>query len=180
MHEGFREALDAVWDPIKARLLNEQNPVFFTGHSLGAALATLGAARCLTDPSMASPAALYTFGSPRVGDVAFGRSLEGLFHCRVVDDEDVVPTVPPVLDNPLFPTFHHAGQLHQIEHDGHLHIFPTDMDILETRSPLSGIINLARAFNDEFRDLREGKLAPPKPLADHAPVNYTARLERAS
>jgi len=45
VHEGFKLALDSVWPQISEALATLTCPVFFTGHSLGAALATLAAAR---------------------------------------------------------------------------------------------------------------------------------------
>jgi predicted lipase len=70
VHSGFHKALLAggVWDAAKAHIdgiLGEQ-VILFTGHSLGAALATI-ARRMYRDPQ-GRPLALYTFGSPRVGD----------------------------------------------------------------------------------------------------------------
>lgn len=110
VHGGFKEAFDAIWDKVKNGLLTLNLPIFFTGHSLGAALATLAASQCRKDPALlgCGPAALYTFGSPRVGDQAFGTTLNGLFHCRVVNDEDLVTTMPPVLPVEGV-TFQHTG-----------------------------------------------------------------------
>ena len=88
VHEGFSEALNSVWENISVELSRLSCPVFYTGHSLGAALATLAAART-------APKALYTFGSPRVGNEMFAASLADVPHYRVVDAEDVVTTVPP-------------------------------------------------------------------------------------
>jgi hypothetical protein len=87
MYAGFTEALDSVWREIDAALAPLNCPIFYTGHSLGAALATLAAARH-------APSALYTFGSPRVGNQAFIDSLCNVPIYRIVDDEDVVTTVP--------------------------------------------------------------------------------------
>jgi len=87
MRAGFTEALDSVWSEIDAALAQLNCPVFYTGHSLGAALATLAAARH-------APSAVYTFGSPRVGNQAFIASLCSVPIYRIVDDEDVVTTVP--------------------------------------------------------------------------------------
>lgn len=90
VHDGFKSALDSVWDEIERALRRLNCPVFFTGHSLGAALATLAAARH-------APTALYTFGSPRVGDATFAASLHDIrdiIH-RVVDEEDIVADLPP-------------------------------------------------------------------------------------
>src|SRR5207248_290470 len=70
VHSGFQKALlsAGVWDEAKAYLGNIPGAqlILFTGHSLGAALATL-ARRIYRDPK-GRPHALYTFGGPRVGD----------------------------------------------------------------------------------------------------------------
>jgi len=87
VHAGFTEALDSVWSEIDAALAQINCPIFYTGHSLGAALATLAAARH-------APRAVYTFGSPRVGNQAFIDSLCNVPVYRIVDDEDVITTVP--------------------------------------------------------------------------------------
>src|SRR5581483_288978 len=76
VHEGFSEALELAWGSIKENLAEIRFPVFFTGHSLGAALATLAVGRCLHDEAPLRPAALYTFGSPRVGDARFADALQ--------------------------------------------------------------------------------------------------------
>jgi len=181
VHGGFKEAFGAVWDNVKNGLLSLNVPVFFTGHSLGAALATLAASQCRKDPALAKcgPAALYTFGSPRVGDQKFGATLNGLFHCRVVNNKDLVPTMPPVLPVEGV-TFRHTGQLHLIEPNGHLHVFPPDTDSIELRGPISGPVNLIRSLEGLLSGVRTFGLEPPLPLRDHTPVNYTAALERAS
>jgi len=88
VHRGFDQALESVWPGVEAALSRIPCPVFYTGHSLGAALATLAAAR-------RAPAALYTFGSPRVGDRAFIESLRHVPAFRVVDDIDGVTRMPP-------------------------------------------------------------------------------------
>lgn len=103
IHEGFTEALDSVWFKIEKELDALKCPVYFTGHSLGAALATLATARRLPQNQ---PKAVYTFGSPRVGNSAFVATLNSIatsIH-RVVDDEDIVATLPPA-----GPCFDHVG-----------------------------------------------------------------------
>lgn len=87
VHAGFTEALDSVWREMAAVIATLNGPIFYTGHSMGAALATLAAARH-------APSAVYTFGSPRVGNQAFIASLHNVPIYRIVDDEDVVTTVP--------------------------------------------------------------------------------------
>lgn len=137
VHTGFLEALDSVWnDQIAPELEKVNLPIFYTGHSLGAALATLAVAR-------KRPAAAYTFGSPRVGNEPFAVSLAGVPIFRVVDDADVITEVPPELLG-----FRHVGEVHAL-----------------TPPLVSGF-----RF-DPFAWFR-----PPKPLADHAPINYVDRI----
>lgn len=56
IHQGFKNALDAVWREIEAALTPLTCPIFYTGHSLGTALATLAAAR--QPPSASSTATM--------------------------------------------------------------------------------------------------------------------------
>jgi triacylglycerol lipase len=139
VHKGFKDALDSIWHDVNAALSTLDCPVFYTGHSLGAALATLAAAR-------RPPSAVYTFGSPRTGNEAFAASLQGVPIYRIVDDEDVVTTLPPKVLG-----FKHAGEAHVL----------TDPSANASR----GLIDWFLSF---FR--------PPKPLADHAPINYVDRV----
>jgi hypothetical protein len=99
VHTGFKEALDIVWDDIAAELEKLKDvPLFMTGHSLGAALAILAAARH-------TPRAVYTFGSPLVGKRTFIETLHGIPIHRVVDDIDGVTLLPPHVG------FEHVGVL---------------------------------------------------------------------
>lgn len=102
-HAGFARSLDSVWKAIEPELDKLTCPVYFTGHSLGGALATLAAAR-------RRPRALYTFGSPRVGNRALGGLLDTLPVFRVVHGADAVAEVP---DEHL--GYGHVGELIQIE-----------------------------------------------------------------
>ena len=54
---GFRTALEDVWPELETVLDKVAQPIFYTGHSLGGALAMLAASR-------RPPLALYTFGAP--------------------------------------------------------------------------------------------------------------------
>jgi len=67
--------------------------IYVTGHSLGAAIATLAAA----DLYQISPdISLYTFGSPRVGDEAFAAYFDKILPdtFRIIHHFDIVPKVP--------------------------------------------------------------------------------------
>lgn len=91
VHDGFEECFESVWPAIEAALKTIAQPVFYTGHSLGAALATRAAFE-------RPPQALYTFGSPLVGNTAFVSVVNATTRVfRIVDDRDVVTMVPPPL-----------------------------------------------------------------------------------
>jgi|SRR5712664_702507 len=77
-----------------ADLTPAPSTVIFSGHSLGAALATLGAADMAQ--SGFTGIRLITFAGPRVGDPAFAGAFNKNIPCalRVVNTEDVVPTMP--------------------------------------------------------------------------------------
>jgi len=80
--------------------------VLFTGHSLGAAIATCGAADFVFNEKL--EASLFTVGSPRVIDVRFAELLTPRLResVRMVHEKDIVPPQPPRL--PLF--YHHVGR----------------------------------------------------------------------
>lgn len=68
--------------------------IFVTGHSLGAALATLATVHIAAQTNFKKPI-LYTYASPRVGDTTFAAHFEELEHYRIANSEDLVPAVPP-------------------------------------------------------------------------------------
>jgi triacylglycerol lipase len=97
VHDGFHDALDVVWSDILAEIQRHPDrPVWFTGHSLGAAVATLAADRFLEETS--DVPWLYIVASPRVGDAAFVRGFNARFQGRAfryVNHDDVVTHLPP-------------------------------------------------------------------------------------
>lgn len=97
VHRGVAEALESVWDLLleKVIALGPERPIFVTGHSLGAALAQLAALR-LTRAGV-RVAAVYGFGSPRLGDKAFGVAYDRALKDRSflhVNHLDIITTVP--------------------------------------------------------------------------------------
>jgi hypothetical protein len=100
VHAGFLRCANAILPQVKAwldRIAPAPSRLVVCGHSLGAAVATL-----LALPVGAQH--LVTFGSPRVGDAAFGMHLVSQVEVtRVVDCVDIVTMVPPGEDAPLPP-----------------------------------------------------------------------------
>lgn len=155
VHAGFKKALDTLWPSIVQALDADRRPAFYTGHSLGAALATLAALR-------RPPQALYTFGSPLVGDKDFAAAFPRPVY-RIVNNRDIVTTVPP------FEGFVHVGELHYITHGGQILVDPDETTIALDRMKRDHVALLSRSHLTDA----------PEYLADHAPVNYVAHLERA-
>jgi triacylglycerol lipase len=116
VHFGFAQALDKVYDEMVTYLerlsINaaEDCKVICTGHSLGAALATLFASR-------QDAHELYTFGSPRVGTRSFVKEIknDGIKHYRFVNNNDIVTKVPFALMG-----YRHSGELVYINHYGNI------------------------------------------------------------
>ena len=99
-HQGFAEAAGAVQTTVEdaIRRGGVEKPLFFTGHSLGGALAIISAKRA-RDAGLQIKA-VYTFGGARVGDQRFFDSYgPGLRSCtfRLVHGTDIVASVPPSL-----------------------------------------------------------------------------------
>ena len=95
VHGGFKEEVDELWEEIVKELqrngkLANPRDVYFCGHSLGGAMATIAATR------YPLAEAVYTFGSPRVGGKVFVDTCQ-VKHYRFVNNNDLVPKVPPSL-----------------------------------------------------------------------------------
>lgn len=92
VHAGFQESLDDVWSNILIFISKyKHEKIYLSGHSLGAALATLAAAR------LEKCAALYTFGSPRVGGRKFVNANRNILHWRFINNNDIVTRVPTLI-----------------------------------------------------------------------------------
>jgi len=87
VHSGFMYDFLQLWGEIESVLSLLDIPVFYTGHSLGGAFATLAA-------SKRPPEAVYSFGSPRVGDSVFADSMRRTRLYRVVNNQDIFTTLP--------------------------------------------------------------------------------------
>jgi triacylglycerol lipase len=93
VHSGFNQEVDELWPALEGMLRKNSQPVWFCGHSLGAAMATLCAFRCQTEAIATDLRELHTFGSPRVGCSRWIRHAPAN-HYRWVHNNDVVTRVP--------------------------------------------------------------------------------------
>ncbi|MGI9623087.1 MAG: lipase family protein, partial [Acidimicrobiales bacterium] len=112
VHRGFDREVDDLWPTIEPELAATTKRLWFTGHSLGGAMAMICALRCRAEYREVQVEELYTFGSPRVGTDRYVRSGE-LTHIRWVNNNDIVARVPP----PFF-GYRHAGELVYLDRNG--------------------------------------------------------------
>ncbi len=95
VHSGFNDEVDELWPLLEDMLHGVEQPIWFCGHSLGAAMATICAYRCKRSSITRDPHELHTFGSPRVGCKKYVRHAQ-VTHYRWVHNNDIVTRVPPV------------------------------------------------------------------------------------
>jgi len=161
VHGGFAAAARSVIPQVEAWLTAEcpdRNRLVVTGHSLGAALATL-VASVRRPASVQRPTQLITLGSPRVGDATFAATLAGIDGPRIVDCCDAVTEVPPEL-----PIYTHIRPPTYITKDG-----------VRTDNPSAEIIASDRMHGRiEYFVKYAWRIGAVlvRDLADHAPINY--------
>lgn len=151
VHVGFKGEINKVWPAITVSLANIDN-VYITGHSLGAAMATIAASRIQT-----KVIALVTFGSPRAGDREFVDRL-AVTHYRVQNNCDDVTKVPFKLMG-----FAHHGTHKYMNFNGEFRDLTPWQQVKDmVRSRLK-----ARAKGQKFIG-----------VFDHMMANYIAKLEK--
>ncbi|XP_059311452.1 phospholipase A1-Igamma3, chloroplastic [Lycium ferocissimum] len=110
-----REQILAEINRLIEKYEGDELSITITGHSLGAALALLSAYDIAemklnilhSGKSITKiiPITVFTFGSPRVGNLKFKERCEelGIRVLRVINVHDMVPTVPGIITNEKFP-----------------------------------------------------------------------------
>lgn len=113
-HRGFMNIYEDLVVQTReiARKLDPSKPCYISGHSLGAAIATLAAVDiAITVPALRPQLRLYTYAGPRVGNADFANGHSRLIpnHYRIVNLADLVPLIPStmLLENI---TYVHCGQ----------------------------------------------------------------------
>jgi triacylglycerol lipase len=120
VHGGFKQEVDDVWMDILEELehndqLKVRKDVYMTGHSLGAAMATIASTRYI-------PEELFTFGSPRVGGPRFIKNIT-CPHYRFMNNNDIVCRIPPA-----WLGFRHHGEMIYFDRFGNHSPKPTWSD----------------------------------------------------
>lgn len=163
VHLGFSRALASVYpeirDKVKEVRTNDQT-LWFTGHSLGGALAMLaGATMYLEDPKLLANG-VYTFGQPRTCDRFLANAYDTAFtsrHFRFVNNNDIVAQVPPE------PVFHHVNAMMYLDATGKLH----------EKMPF------VSKLTDSFKGFTSDPFAPGADgIRDHFMDRYVALIEK--
>ncbi|EMF01495.1 lipase family protein [Streptomyces mobaraensis NBRC 13819 = DSM 40847] len=163
VHYGFAEALESIYPEIKDTLQEvrtDGQTLWFTGHSLGGALAMLAGARMyLEDPKLLADG-VYTYGQPRTCDRILAMACNKGFKQRLyrfVNNNDIVPQLPPE------PAYTHVETLRYIDVDGR---------IRESMSFFGGLADKAKGLTaDAFAPASDG-------IRDHSIHRYLAALEQ--
>lgn len=92
VHRGFYAAFQTIHPIIKHKIETCTKKIFFTGHSLGAAIATICAAHYINKSPI-----LVTFGSPKIGRKDFVQYTQQIHHIRWTNKKDLICQVPPWL-----------------------------------------------------------------------------------
>ena len=121
VHSGFQQEVNDLWMDVLAEIehnqqLKVQKDIYMTGHSLGAAMATIAATRH-------SPVELFTFGSPRVGGPKFIKNIK-CPHLRFMNNNDIVCRIPPA-----WLGFRHHGEMIYFGRNGNKQPNPTWSDM---------------------------------------------------
>ena len=151
VHVGFKGEINKVWPAIEKAIANIDT-LYLTGHSLGAAMATIAASRMQSKVT-----ALITFGSPRVGNQEFVSSLN-VTHYRVQNNCDDVTKVPFRLSG-----FRHHGT----------HMYMNFYGEFRDLTPWQRIKDMVRS---RLRARAKGQKFIG--VFDHLMANYIAKLEK--
>jgi len=144
VHRGFKKEVDDLWPMLETALMSNEQPLWFCGHSLGAAMATICSGRCFLSHIDSNPEQLFTYGSPRVGNNRYVNYVK-LDHFRFVNNNDIVTRVPP-----FFLGYRHCGSEIYMDRNGRLR--KLDM-IMKRRDRLQGFLRgLRRLKVDHFAD----------------------------
>ncbi|PYH48555.1 lipase family protein [Aspergillus saccharolyticus JOP 1030-1] len=127
IHSGWWKAWETVASAITSKVeaavtTYSDYDLVFTGHSLGAALAAIGATILRNDGYTVD---LYNFGQPRIGNLALADYITAQDkgdNYRVTHTDDVVPKLPPKLLG-----YHHFSPEYWITSDSGVTVTTTDI-----------------------------------------------------
>ncbi|MGW1411007.1 lipase family protein [Streptomyces sp. NPDC002403] len=163
VHYGFHQALQSVYPQVRDTIVefrDQGQSIWFTGHSLGAALAMLAGARLYFEQPRLLADGVYTFGQPRTCERLLAAAHNKAFadRCyRFVNNNDIVPHLPPE------PAYTHVDTLRYFDAAGRLH----------------QTMPLIAALQDRVKGVEADLFAPETDaIRDHHLPNYIAAFEK--
>jgi triacylglycerol lipase len=151
IHKGFKKELEKIWKEITPYIERNKKTLSLTGHSLGAAMATIAASHIEEKVSE-----LVTFGSPRVGNRKFVKCLS-VSHFRVKNNNDVVTKIPLFI----------MGYRH--------HSAPIYLNYYGEIRKLTTFQIMKDMMRSKFRAWQKGQMFSG--AYDHSMENYISKLE---
>jgi len=158
VHRGFKAEVDELWPHVleDIQAVTAKQKLWFCGHSLGAAMATIMASRCHLYEGIPPVEELYTYGSPRVGWKKYVDSL-AVTHHRWVNNNDIVTRVPLRIMG-----YRHHGTEHYMNAYGNVR-------------NATGWQRVKDRWRGMLMGLKKGKIDN---FSDHSMVEYIGNLER--
>lgn len=154
VHRGFKREVDDLWPAIENSIATESRDLWFTGHSLGGAMATISAGRCALARIPANPKGVYTFGAPRVGTKRYINHVD-VDLTRWVNNNDIVARVPPT-----WMGYRHTGRRYYINTYGNVR-------------PMSSRQRVKDRWRGFWLGLKQGKVDH---FSDHAIAHYVENI----
>lgn len=178
LHQGFLTAFLAVNTFIKQKLkqlipVGDNKRIWLAGHSLGGALTTIAAAYIeFVYPEPYRIAGIYSYGSPRVGNVPFANLFSSQLaqrYYRIVNNNDLVPHLPP--QTGLF------GEVGRYTHVGERYYFTQDSVLLDHD------LSWWQAVQDEMKGMvaswRDDDFMPDQ-ISDHLIGHYLKQFQQVT
>jgi len=128
IHKGFAKAYASVRDELLVKVgmlyAEKKKPIYFTGHSLGASLATIASLDVAVSLGIEDLYVL-TFGSPRCGNMFWSRVCDQIVeaHWRCAIRSDIVTTLPRA-------GYSHTGKRVAITTSGEIFLDPNAIEIV--------------------------------------------------
>lgn len=183
VHQGFKEGLEEIWFDLLNHLnqlqtAKPERTFWFTGHSLGAALATLAADR------YGSVQGLYTFGSPLVGDDAFTNDFQVKNTYRFVNNSDFITSIPYRIPFPRIPIpqislirISLTNIFRRYQHVGQLKYINSESEIVDNPNPFDTLLDSVQGqIKNLFNWKEQIDQIPVAYLTDHAPIYYAVHI----
>ena len=106
LHSGFAKIARKIYSSL-FHIIKTRKPIVITGHSMGGAVALI--LGMYLQESCYEIKNIITFGQPKVTDREGAEKYKSLNLIRVVHDEDIVPSLPPITVSTLFNPYIHFG-----------------------------------------------------------------------